>query len=91
MVILARARYLDFPVSAEDEDAEDSLKFRSLRLTSPIVLVSFILPVLHISLDQFGFLNAEMRVVPVSMGVAALASQFRNRSWKPSRAKSGYV
>ena len=67
MVILARARYLDFPESAEDEDAEDSLEFRSLTLTSPIVLVSFILPVLHISLDQFGFLHAEMRVAQGAM------------------------
>jgi signal transduction histidine kinase/CheY-like chemotaxis protein len=62
MVILARARYLDFPLPAEDEEAKDPVEIRSLTLISPIVVVSFILPVVHISLDQLGLQRADMRV-----------------------------
>ncbi len=61
MAVFARARNFEFPGSAIGEKADVQVKLRSHSFISPIILVSFILPVLHIGMDQFGFPNTGMR------------------------------
>lgn len=57
IAILARTRYLDFPGPRIDPETVSSAESRSFKVFSPIILISFIMPVLHILLGQFGQLR----------------------------------
>lgn len=61
MAVFARARNFEFPQPAISEKADVQVEFGSHSFISPIILVSFILPVLHIGMEQLGFQREEMR------------------------------
>jgi len=61
MAIVARARKLNIPEPAsENPDCERNIT-QPGSLFSPIILMSFILPVLHIALEQFEHLHEELK------------------------------
>ncbi len=73
IVVIARARYFEFPAAEIDINIDDAVKQRSIASISPIILVSFFLPVLHIFLDQLGLLHDEMRQAQASVVLGGLA------------------
>jgi signal transduction histidine kinase/ActR/RegA family two-component response regulator len=85
MAVFARARNFEFPESAISEKADVQVEPRSHSFISPIILVSFILPVLHIGMEQLGLLREEMRqtraaVVLVSLLLFWILAVLENRS-----------
>ena len=61
LVFVARARHYKSLKTAATDEPEVSARDVLEAYISPIIMVSFILPVLHIGLDQFGLLQESMR------------------------------
>ncbi len=61
MLVIARARSFNYPESDTEIDRETGVKDILEANISPIIMMSFILPVLHVLLDQLGLLQDSMR------------------------------
>ncbi|MCW8925125.1 MAG: ATP-binding protein [Xanthomonadales bacterium] len=61
MVVIARARDYKFPVHEESEDSKYNARDILEATFSPVIMVSFVLPVLHIALDRFGLLDETVK------------------------------
>ncbi|MGD9264247.1 MAG: response regulator [Lysobacterales bacterium] len=63
MLLVATARARDYEYPVEETSEESRYKARDIleASISPVIMVSFVLPVLHIALDQFGLLDESMR------------------------------
>lgn len=57
VALLARTRYLDFPGPRSDPAPESTIDRRPYKIFSPIVLISLVMPVMHILFGQFGQLR----------------------------------
>lgn len=73
IIVAARARKFEYSKSSADPNAESRVKDVLSANISPIIIVSFILPVLHIGLDQLGFIKDEMRSAQAAVVLISLA------------------
>jgi hypothetical protein len=90
IVIIGRARYFKYPEPAlesqlEDVDGNAVEKDRLFTLVSPIILMSFILPVMHIGLQLFGLVEEHLTwalslVVLGSLGTFWILAVLENRA-----------
>lgn len=71
--VFARVRNFKFPQPAVHAEATVVRKVQTLTLTSSIILMSFVLPILHIGLDQFKIVQRELRQAQGAVVVASLA------------------
>ena len=72
VVMVARARYFEFPKPPLDTEKDRGEKDNGLARISPIILTSFILPILHIGLEQMGLLQNEMRQAQATVVLGSL-------------------
>jgi signal transduction histidine kinase len=61
VALAARARYFDFHATQGAGNPDEFLADSSQLLTSPIVLLPFFLPLMHIVLEELGFVRDELR------------------------------
>ena len=71
--VAARVRNFNFSQSAFEEPLDVQVTHRSITLMSPIVLMAFILPVLHIGLEQLGLVQEHLRQVLGTVVLCSLA------------------
>lgn len=84
-VLVARVRYFKFTTTAREVETKAGEPGQPIAPISPIIMLSFILPVLHIGLDQMGLINESMEaaqgvVVLSSLGVFWVLALLENRS-----------
>ena len=89
IAVVARARHFRFPEDDVRVKPDVSEFERPFYLLSPIILMAFILPVLHIFFQQFGFMAASLQkplgaVVLASLGMFFLLAVIENRSLRRS-------
>lgn len=94
IAIVGRARYFKYPEPAlelqlADGDRKVEEKDRPMALVSPIILMSFILPVIHIGLQLFGFVEEHLTwalsvVVLGSLGTFWILAVLENRALRIS-------
>jgi signal transduction histidine kinase/CheY-like chemotaxis protein len=94
IVIIGRARYFKYPEPAlesqlEDVDGNAVEKDRLFTLVSPVILMSFILPVMHIGLQLFGLVEEHLTwalsiVVLGSLGTFWILAVLENRALRIS-------
>ncbi|MGB5489076.1 MAG: ATP-binding protein, partial [Lysobacterales bacterium] len=74
IIVAGRARDYEYPETANiAPTTEIGVKDVLVANVSPIIMVSFILPVMHIWLDQSGFIRDEMRSALATVVLASLA------------------
>ena len=74
IAVVARARYFKYPKSVLETPSSVPVVERQLALISPIILMSFLLPVLHISLRQFGSMPTHLERALSAVVLASLAA-----------------
>ena len=94
IAFVGRARYFKFPETAlesrlADVDGNVAEKDRPMALVSPIILMSFILPVLHIGLQLIGLIEEHLAwalglVVLGSLGTFWILAVLENRALRVS-------
>lgn len=90
MVLAGRSRNLGFsPSDKEAPQQGDRFDDRPISALSPIIMMSFILPLLHIGLEQLGWERenleaAQGAVVLASLGVFWVLALFENRALRKS-------
>ncbi len=85
IVVYARARYFQFPLQHKDTLPGGPDSDRPVAAISPIMLMSFVLPVLHIGLQQAGLMQGDFgqvlgMVVLSSLAVFWILAVLENRS-----------
>ncbi len=89
MVLAGRSRNLGFPVQPQQTVAQGERFDRRFSPISPIILMSFVLPLLHIGLEQLGWGRENLRtaqgaVVLASLGVFWALALLENRVLRKS-------
>jgi signal transduction histidine kinase/CheY-like chemotaxis protein len=97
MVLAGRSRNLDFPSRPQETIRQGKQYDRRISPLSPIIMMSFVLPLLHIGLEQLGWEREDLEaaqgaVVLASLGIfwvlALLENQALRKSSRLARAKT---
>ena len=93
VIVFARARNFSFPGPAAPATEADLAKEHPLATVSPIILASFVLPVIHIGLDQLEIIPEHLRriqggVVLASLAVIWALAFFENQSLRRENRKA---